>query len=199
MLLHQGNYWDSWYSNGGIKANLDKIRAIMKIKSPKMMKEEQSLKGKVTAFNKFVSQAIDKCLPFFKVLKKAFQWTNECEESLTKLKDYLTQLPLLSPSVIGEKLHLYLAISNMAVSSTLIKEEEDVQRPVYYTSQAFQEAEVNNPRLEKIAFALVTTSRKLCHYFQVHPIVIMTNQLIRKTMNKIDAARRLVQWAIELG
>ena len=129
------------------------------------MKEEQSLKGKVTAFNKFVSQAIDKCLPFFKVLKKAFQWTNECEESLTKLKDDLTQLPLLSPSVIGEKLHLYLAICNMAVSSALIKEEEDVQRPVYYTSQAFQEAEVNNPRLEKIAFALVTASRKLCHYF----------------------------------
>ena len=72
MSLHQGNYWDSWYPNGGIKANLDKIRAIMKIKSPKMMKEEQSLKGKVTAFNKFVSQAIDKCLPFFKVLKKDF-------------------------------------------------------------------------------------------------------------------------------
>ena len=98
----------------------------MKIKSPKMMKEEQSLKGKVTAFNKFVSQAIDKCLPFFKVLKNAFQWTDECEETLIKLKDYLTQPPLLSPSITREKLHLYLAISNTAVNSTLIKEEEDV-------------------------------------------------------------------------
>ena len=116
-----------------------------------------------------------------------------------KLKGYLTQLPLLSLSVTGDKLHIYFIVSNMAISSTPTREEEDVQRPVYYTSQAFQEAEVNNPRLEKIAFALVTTSRKLCHYFQVHPIVIMTNQLIRKTMNKIDAARRLVQWAIELG
>ena len=27
----------------------------------------------------------------------------------------------------------------------------------------------------------------------------MTDQPIRKTMNKIDAARRLIQWAIELG
>ena len=35
-----GNYWDSWYPNESIKANLDRIRAIMKIKSPKMMKEE---------------------------------------------------------------------------------------------------------------------------------------------------------------
>ena len=27
---------------------------------------------KVTALNRFISKAIDKCMPFFKVLKKAF-------------------------------------------------------------------------------------------------------------------------------
>jgi len=78
----------------------------------------------------------NKCLPFFKVLKKAFQWTDECDETLTKLKEYLTQPLLLNPSVTGEKLQLYLAVSNTAVSSALIREEEDVQRPTYY-SQAF--------------------------------------------------------------
>ena len=80
---------------------------------------------------------------------------------MTKLKKYLTQPPLLSPSIRGEKLQLYLAVSNIIVSSALIREEEEVQRPMYYTSQAFQEAEVNYPRLEKIAFALVVASRKL--------------------------------------
>ena len=62
----------------------------MEIKSPKMVKEVQSMTRRVTALNRFVSQATDKCLPFFKVLKKSFQWTNECEEALMKLKDYLT-------------------------------------------------------------------------------------------------------------
>ena len=76
-------------------------------------------------------------MPFFKVLKKAFQWTDECEETLAKLKEYLTKPPLLSPSVMGEKLYLYLAVSNTAVSSTLIGEEQKVQKLVYYTSQAF--------------------------------------------------------------
>ena len=92
-----------------------------------------------------------------------------------------------------------MAVSNTAVSSALIKEEEDVQRLVYYTSQAFQGAKTNYPRLEKIAFALVVASSKLRHYFQAHPIIVMTDQPIRKMMNKIDAAGRLVQWAIELG
>ena len=97
-------------------------------------KEVQSLIGKVATLNRFVSRATDKCMPFFKVLKKAFQWTDECEEAFVKLKEYLTKLPLLRPSVMGEKLYLYLRVSNTAVSSALIREEENVQKPVYYTS-----------------------------------------------------------------
>ena len=81
----------------------------------------------------------------------------------------------------------------------MIGEEEEVQRPVYYTSQAFQGAEANYPRLEKIAFTMVVASKKLRHYFHAYLIVIMINQLIRKMMNKIDAAGRLIQWAIKLG
>ena len=124
-------------SQRGIEANPEKIKERMEIKSPKTVKEVQSLTGKVAALKKFISRATNKCLPFFKILKKAFQWTDKCEEALTKLKDYLIQPPLLSPSVTGEKLHLYLAVSNTAVSLTLIREEDDVQRSVYYTSQVF--------------------------------------------------------------
>ena len=107
--------------------------------------------------------------------------------------------PLLSPSMMGEKLFLYLPVSNTVVSSTLIREERNVQKPVYYTNQAFQGTEASYPRMEKIAFALLVTSRKLHFYFQAHPIVVMTDQPIRKAMNKIDAAGQLIQWAIELG
>ena len=47
--------------------------------------------GKVAALNKFIFRATDKCMPFFKVLKKAFQWNNECEKALTKLKEVLDE------------------------------------------------------------------------------------------------------------
>ena len=100
----------------------------------------------------------------------------------------MTKPPLLSLLVMREKLYLYLAMSNNAVSSALIKEEENVQKPVYYTSQAFQGTEANYLRMKKIAFALVVASRKLHPYFQAHSIIVMTDQPIRKTMNKIDAA-----------
>ena len=53
--------------------------------------------------------------------------------------------------------------------------------------------------MEKIAFALLVASKKLRPYFQAHPIVVVIDQPIRNTMNKIDAVGWLIQWAIELG
>ena len=53
--------------------------------------------------------------------------------------------------------------------------------------------------MEKLAFALVTTSRKLRHYFQAHVINVLTNHPLKKAMNKLEVVRRLIQWAIELS
>ena len=53
--------------------------------------------------------------------------------------------------------------------------------------------------MKKLAFALITASRKLRHYFQAHVIVVMTDHPLKKSMNKLEVAGRLVQWAIELS
>ena len=73
-----GKFLGFMVSQKGIEANPDKIRAIMEMTPPRNMKEVQSLNGKVTALNRFVSKATDKCLPFFRTLKKSFEWTDEC-------------------------------------------------------------------------------------------------------------------------
>ena len=91
--------------------------------SPKTVKEVQKLTGQITALNKFASRATDKCLPFFKTLKQAFAWTDECETTFQDLKRYLSNPPLLSPSKQEESLYLYLAVSETAVSAALIREE----------------------------------------------------------------------------
>ena len=53
--------------------------------------------------------------------------------------------------------------------------------------------------IEKLAFTLITTSRKLRHYFQAYVINIMRDHPLKKAMNKLEAAGRLIQWAIELS
>ena len=115
------------------------------------------------------------------------------------MKAYLSVSPLLSPSQLGEKLFLYLAVSPVAVSAALIKEEEKVQKPVYYASRAFRGAKERYPPMEKLAFALVTVARKLKPYFQAHTVVVLTNRPLQRAMSNPDAAGRLALWAIELS
>ena len=86
--------------------------------------------------NKFVSRATDKCLPFFRTLKKSSEWMIECQQTFEDLKAYLSSPPLLSPSKPGEELFLYLVISPAAVSKALVREENGVQKPVYFVIRA---------------------------------------------------------------
>ena len=97
-------------SQRGIEVNPEKIRAIMELAPPKTVKEVQSLNGKIAALNRFVSRVTDKCLPFFRILKRSFEWTDECQQAFENLKLYLSSPPLLSPSKPGKELYLYLAI-----------------------------------------------------------------------------------------
>ena len=88
--VSSGKFLGFMVSQKGIEANPDKIQAILNMKLPKNIKEVQSLIGRVVALNRFVSRATDKCLPFFKVLRKAFEWTDECQKAFQDLKNYLT-------------------------------------------------------------------------------------------------------------
>ena len=160
-----GKFLGFMVSQRGIEVNLEKIRAIMELEPPKMVKEVQSLNGKIAALSRFVLKATDKCLPFFRTLRKSFEWTDKCQKAFEDLKKYLSSPPLLSLSKPGEELYLYLAVSQTAVSTALVREEDGSQRPVYFIGRAFRGAEVRYPQMEKLAFALVTAARKLKPYF----------------------------------
>ena len=71
--VSSGKFLGFMVSHRGIEANPDKIQAILDMKPPQNIKEVQSLTGRVAALNRFVSKAIDKCLPFFRILRMAFE------------------------------------------------------------------------------------------------------------------------------
>ena len=154
-----GKFLGFMVSQRGIEVNSDKIRAIMEMAPPRNTKEVQCLNGMVAMLNRFVSRVMDKCLPFFRTLKKSFEWMAECQQAFDDLKAYLSFPPLLSPSQLGEELFLYLAVL------TLVREEDRVRRPVYYISRALRGAKERYPPMEKLTFALVTAANKLKPYF----------------------------------
>ena len=194
-----GKFLGFMVSQRGIKVNPEKARVIMELRSPRTVREVQSLNSKIAAMNRFISKATDKCLPFFRTLRKSFEWTDECQKAFEDLKKYLSSPPLLSPSKPEEELYLYITVLQAAVSATLVREEEGTQRPVYFVCRAFWGAEERYPRMEKLAFALITAARKLKPYFQAHTIIVLTDQPLKRAMSSLEAVGRMALWAIKLS
>jgi hypothetical protein len=115
-------------------------------------------------------------------LKKAFEWTSECEGAFGKLKEYLTNPPLLSRPDEGEILYLYLAVSPSVVSSALVREDSGIQKPVYFTSKALYGTEERYPRIEKLAFVLIVSAQRPRPYFQAHAIRVLIEYPMKKIL-----------------
>ena len=192
-----GKFLGFMVSQRGIEANPDKIQAIIEMTAPRNIKEVQSLDGKIEALNRFVLRATNKCLPFFRTLKKSFEWTAKCQQAFEDLKAYLSSPPLLSPSQPREELFLYLVVSLAAISTTLVKEEDKVQKPMYYASGALRGVEERYLPMEKLAFALVTATRKLKPYFQAHTMIFLTDKPLQRAMSNLEAIGQLALWAKE--
>ncbi|XP_015964818.1 uncharacterized protein LOC107488572 [Arachis duranensis] len=129
----------------------------------------------------------------------AFEWTPACEEAFQHFKEILAAPPVLGKPRDGEPLYLYLAITSEALAAVLVREDGKAQQPVYFVSRALQGAELRYSKLEKLALALLTSSRRLKQYFQSHQVVVRTDQGIRQVLQKPDLAGRMMTWSIELS
>ncbi|XP_072087192.1 uncharacterized protein [Arachis hypogaea] len=185
----------------GIEANPEKCQAILDMNSPTNIKEVQRLTGRLAALSRFLPCLAAKSFSFFRCLRKntTFQWDENCEIAFKSLKQFLSKPPVLQKPNIGEPLYLYLSVTDIAVSSVLVAEKERTQQPVYFVSKSLQNAELRYLRLEKLAYALVFSARRLRPYFQSHTIYVKTSQPLRQVLAKPELVGILIKWSIELS
>ncbi|XP_016192919.1 uncharacterized protein LOC107633837 [Arachis ipaensis] len=168
---------------------------------PRLCQRHPETGGKAHRAISFPHGVSSKGPTFLQLTRKgiAFEWTPVCEEAFNHFKKILATPPVLGKPVVGEPLYLYLAITEEALAAVLVREEGKVQQPIYFVSKALQGAKLRYSKLEKLALALLTSSRRLRQYFQGHQVVVRTDQGIRQVLQKPDLAERMMTWAIELS
>ena len=99
-------------SKKGIEIDPDKVRAIQDLPPLQTQKKVRSFMGKLNYIARFISQMTAKCDPIFKMLRKnnSEEWDKECQVAFDKVKEYLTNPPVLVPPVQGRPLILYLTV-----------------------------------------------------------------------------------------
>ena len=200
--VNAGRFLGFMVTQRDIKANPTQLKAILKSSAPASRKGVQQLTGRLASLGWFISRFTDRLKPFFATLKGANQagWNKECDEALTAIKQYLVEPPILASPEASETLFVYLVVSDVSVSDALFKEDENKkQRPVFFVSKSLAKEETRFSHLEQAALALRVAMKKLCPYFQAHPIVMITDFPLRSTIHKLDLSRRMAWWAIELS
>jgi len=73
-----------------------------------------------------------------------------------------------------------------------------VQRPVYFISEVLSESKTRYPKIQKLIYAILITSRNLKHYFDGHRVLVTTSFPLGDILRNKDANGRIVKWAMEL-
>jgi ribonuclease HI len=110
----------------------------------------------------------------------------------------------LVPPVAGEALLIYVAATTKVASTAIIVERREeghallVQRLVYFISVVLSETKIRYPQIQKLLYAVILTRWKLRHYFESHPVTVVSSFPLREIIQCHEASGRIAKWAVEL-
>jgi hypothetical protein len=160
----------------------------------------------LASLNKFVSRLGEKAMPLYQLMKKTnhFVWSQRADEAFNDLKRALSTTPILAAPAPREPMMLYITATPRVISVVIVVERTEegkdlpVQRPVYYLSEVLTLSKQNYPHYQKAAYSMYMAARKLKHYFEEHPIMVVSTTPISEVIGCKDATGRVAKWAIEL-
>ena len=152
-----GKFLGFMVSQREIKVSPNQVKAFMETPPPKSKKELQRLTNKLVALGRFIARFTNELRPFFLAIRKsgANGWTDSCQSAFEKIKHCLMQPPILSSPLPGEKLYMYLAVSEWAIIAVLFRcLSRKEEKPIYYVSRALADVETRYSKMELTALAL---------------------------------------------
>jgi hypothetical protein len=73
-----------------------------------------------------------------------------------------------------------------------------VEKPMYFVSTVLRDARERYTMQQKLLYTLLIASRKLHHYFQGHPIKVVTDRPLETILRNPNVTGRVAEWAVEL-
>jgi hypothetical protein len=99
---------------------------------------------------------------------------------------------------------IYVAATTQVVSAAIVvKRREEghallVQRPVYFISEVLSETKIRYPQNQKLLYAVILTRQKLRHYFESHPVTVVSSFPLGEIIQCREASGRIAKWVVEL-
>ena len=206
FMLEAVEYPGHVINEEGIHPQYDKVEAIKEAKVPENTKVLRQLLGLINYYRKFLPDLSTTLAPLNKLLqdKVQWEWSKDCEEALTSVKNQICSDNVLVHYDPNKELIMACDASPFGVGAVLSHIVEGEERPIAFASRTLTTAEQGYAQLEKEALGIIFGIKKFHKYLYGRKFKLVTDNKPLSTIigphKDIPtlAAVRLQRWALIL-
>jgi hypothetical protein len=190
-----------------------KIQAIQAITRPTTQRQLKSFLGMLAYHRAYIAHFSDMAKPLTDLTSskysKQLPWSQEHETSFCALKSALCSLVGLTVPRIGGLFILRTDASNYAISGCLYQRDDDNidnvqvtgvgEKPIYFFSQKLNRPQIAWSVIEKEAYAVIASLRKLHHIvFGSQIVVFSDHNPLSYLVSCVTQSAKLMRWSLAL-
>lgn len=193
-------------SEKGISPSPNTVKAITEFKRPKTVRQVRQFIGASGFFRKFIKDYAKIAYPLSELIKDSnkeipFKWTPECEQAFIKMKEILTNPPLLSHWKDDAEPIILVDASLTALGAVLMQKcpETSKLHPIYYLSKKFTPTQSRYSNIEREFLSLCYAVNFFRQYiYGRHTLVLTDCSALQFYKNFKHTTARLSKMALSL-
>ena len=190
-------------SGEGIHTDPDKVQAIRDMAPPKNVHDVRRYLGMCGFYRSSMPHYAQTAEPLVELTRKhvRFQWDERRQKAFDELKQLLMSSHVMSPPDTTRPYKLYTDACNYAVGAILVQvDDKGVEKVIQYVSHVLSATQRRWATIEREAYAVVYSIKKLRHYLYGSQFTVLTDH---KPLNSLFTKEitncRIQRWAVLLA
>ncbi|XP_074318000.1 uncharacterized protein LOC141654783 [Silene latifolia] len=201
FMVQEGVVLGHIVSNRGIEFDKAKIEVIASLPPPTNVKGVRSFLGHAGFYRRFIKDFSKIARPLTELLAKdtPFVFSNQCLDAFNRLKEALTNAPIIQPPDWSLPFELMCDASDHALGAVLGQRKNGKVHAIHYASKTLDDAQTNYSTTEKKLLAVVFAMEKFRTYLVGAKVIVFTDPVaLRHLLIKKESKPRFIRWILLL-
>ena len=199
LFQREVRYLGHIISEHGIATDPEKTEVVRSWPIPSNAKELRSFVGLCSYYRRFIAGFADIARPLYKRMKGTFYWTPECDTAFQKLKQLLTEAPILGYPTADDPFVVDTDASLIGVGAVLSQVQDGKERVISYFSHRLSKAESNYCVTRRELLAAIKALRRFHPYLYGRAFTLRTDHAaLRWLLNFKCPEGQTARWLQEL-